>query len=618
MITSSIHRMEADYLSVIHKASVYELEKGLEHDLVLKTDLSFNITGWNAAAEIVHGRPGAMGRNLFELVDIGFIDGSREELAEKLAKAGCWTGEVNFNRFDGSQLIFKTTATYIIDEHARPVSILIICHNISDSKRKEKELAAAESKYEILMNTIQQGVIMIDRHFRITACNRRGTDIIGIGMDEIMQLDLSNSGFRVVRADGSPMHFAEFPAIVSLQTGFPQRNVIMGIIRSEGLVTWISVNSEALIHPGDFEPYAAVCSFADITESVYTERELKKSNERFYYASQITTDAIWDVDLETMEIYRSDAFSRLSGYGREEIGNNLDWWFTKIHPDERGRVRRKVNEHIEQGLERWEDEYRFECANGEFKSFCDSGIILYRNSKPIRILGAIRDVTEQKLLEKQLLREQAERHKAITQASLEAQEREKAHISRELHDNVNQILMSAKLFMDTVKRLPQETPILIDKAIEYQLLALQEIRKLSRNLSTSHVKAAGLRESVTDIIENLRLLNMEVDFVYDDHLEKKLGDAQSLMMFRVIQEQTNNIIKYARAGKVWITICESGGLVRLEVRDDGVGFDNSQRSDKGIGFINISSRAEIYNGRVSISSAPGEGCTLGLVFPLNS
>ena len=617
MITNRIVRMDPDHLSVIHKAPAPDPDF-FEQDLVLKTDLSYHITGWNAAAELIHGRPGAMGRQLFELVQIGFVNSSREAMTRSLDETGAWTGEVSFTRFDGSVYLFRTTATYILDEHARPVSILIVCHNITRARQKEKELAAAERKYEILMNTLHQGVIMMDRELNISACNRRGSEILGIRQDDLLRLDIAHIDFKVLRADGTPMPYTEFPAVVSLQTGFPQRNVVMGFSRGGHPVIWISVNSEALIHPGEFEPYAAVWSFSDMKEKLAREKERRKSNERFFYASGITSDAIWDVDLETREIYRSDAFSRLSGYSREEIGNNLDWWFNKVHPDDRARVRRKVNKHIDQGLHRWEDEYRFECADGTFKHFCDLGIILYENGKPVRIIGAIRDLTEQKKLEKQLLDEQSERHRAITQASMEAQEREKAHISRELHDNVNQILMSAKLFLDTARQDTEKAPRLIDKAIEYQLMAVQEIRKLSRNLSSSHIRAVGLRNSVSDIVGNLQLLKLNVNFMFDERVEAILNDEERLMMFRIIQEQTNNIIKHSGANTVWISVFQKQRKVCLEITDDGIGFDNSQKSAaNGIGFINMKSRAAVFNGQLSVTGIPGKGCVLKLCFPVN-
>jgi PAS domain S-box-containing protein len=373
-----------------------------------------------------------------------------------------------------------------------------------------------------------------------------------------------------------------------------------------------------LIRPGEFEPYAVVVSYTDITESKKTEEELRRSNERFYHISKVTSDAIWDIDLGTRKIYRSGAFRRFSGYASEQIDSTLDWWFNKVHPDDRERVKNKLNGAVDSGVERWEDEYRFECADGSYKFLHDSGIVLYKSGKPVRMLGAIRDLTEQKKLEKQLSDEQVQRHKAITQATIAAQEKEKTNISRELHDNVNQILMSAKLFMDTAKRIPEQSNELLDKAIEYQLLALQEIRKLSKSLSTSNVKTIGLRESVNDIVNNMKLLSaLDVQFIFNERVEDKLSDDQKLMLFRVIQEQTNNIIKYAEARSVQIMINEANNMLRMVISDDGVGFDPSDTSTNGIGFINIISRADVYNGKVNVVSSPGNGCTLEICFPVH-
>ena len=604
-----------DHLSVIHKASVLDWQHGHMQDAVLQTDLSYNITGWNAAAEELHGRPGGLGKNLFEIIDISFMDSTRELFREAMVEKGSWSGEVLFKKFDGQLIHFRTTATYILGENDQPIAVLIVSHNISDVKKKEQQLAAAERKYEILMNTLPQGVLMIDTKGRVTACNKRGAEILGLQEDEVTGRKLDSPEWKPLKMDGSVFPLTELPPVVSLQTGFPQRNVVIGVEQAQGMRIWLSMNTEALIHQGEFEPYAVVVSYTDITDSIFTERELRKSNERFYYASQITSDAIWDVDLETNAIYRSEAFCRLSGYSRDEIDASLDWWFNKVHHEDRGRVRKKVNTHIQNGLERWEDEYRFECADGHFKFLYDSGIILYNQGKPVRILGAIRDLTEQKKLEKQLIEEQAQRHKAITQASLEAQELEKSNISRELHDNVNQILMSAKLFMDTAKRIPDEANDLLDKAIEYQLIALQEIRKLSKSLSTSHIKAVGLRDSVNDIVQNMKLLNLDVQFIFNNKVEEKLSDEQRLMLFRIIQEQTSNIIKYASAKTIQIIINQQDKMITLSITDDGVGFDPSNENEKGIGFINITNRAEAYNGKVNIISAPGKGCRLELIFP---
>ena len=499
---------------------------------------------------------------------------------------------------------------------ARPVGAdhLSVIHNTS----LEKELDAINKKHEILMNTLPQGVITVNCDGCIKACNRRGAEILGFEVSKMIGQLLSADVWKAFKSDGSVFPYAEFPAIVSLQTGFPQRNVIMGIERPDGELVWLSVNSEALLQPGQFEPYGAVVSYSDITESKKTEEELRQSNERFYHVSKVTSDAIWDIDLVSKQIYRSGTFLRLSGYNANQVDSNQDWWFTKIHPEDKKRVIKKLNESLAKGLDRWEDEYRFECADGTYKYLYDSGIILYKAGKAVRMLGAIRDLTEQKKLEKQLLDEQAQRHKAITQATIAAQEQEKSNISRELHDNVNQILMSAKLFMDTAKRIPDQTNDLLDKAIEYQLLALQEIRKLSRSLSTSNVKTVGLKESLEDIVRNMELLQqIDVELIFNERVEEKLSDDQKLMLFRIVQEQTNNISKYANAKSVQIMVNEANNIARLVVTDDGIGFDTANKGTKGIGFINIISRADAYNGKVDIVSSPGNGCTLEICFPID-
>ena len=609
----------AEHLSVIHQASL-TTNTGSDYldDAVLQTDLDFNITGWNSSAKELHGQPGAMGKNLFHLIDIDFVNGNFGELQQGLFQKGYWNGEVLFKRHDGQQVFFRTTVAYITDEKGKPAAIMIVSHNVNDIKNKENQLDVAKKKYEILMNTLPEGVMMINANGIIEACNKRGAEILGLTEDEALGKSVTDPFWKAFKADGVLFPLSEYPAVVSLQTGFPQRNVIMGMYQPDDTLVWLSVNTEALIRPGEFEPYAAVVSYSDITESKKTEEELRKSNERFYHVSKVASDAIWDIDLATNQIYRSGAFRRLSGYSLEQIDSNLNWWFHKVHADDRERVKNKFDQHIQKGLERWDDEYRFECADGTYKFFLDSGIILYKAGKAVRVLGAIRDLTEQKKLEKQLLDEQVQRHKAITQATINAQEQEKANISRELHDNVNQILMSAKLFMDTAKRMPEQSNELLDKAIEYQLLALQEIRKLSKSLSTSNVKTVGLKESIGDIVSNMKLLQqLDVQFIFNEKVEEKLSDDQKLMLFRVIQEQTNNIIKYAEAKSVQILINQSNNIINLVVSDDGIGFDTSDPTTKGIGLINIISRADAYNGKVDIVSSPGNGCTLEIRFPID-
>ena len=617
MKTNSSAKKSKQVLSVRHKTST-EVPDPLHFlpDAVFTTDLSFNITGWNDAAEKLHGLPGARGRNLFQLIKLDLLDSTAELIRETLSKKGTWEGEVVYHRHDDEKFIFKTTASAIVDDNNKPVSIIFVNHNITKVKSTEKKLAEAEATYEKLVNTLVDGVIMLDREGKITTCNKRASAILGLPEEELLGKEFGDSSWKAIKTDGGPFPWYEFPSVVTLQTGFPQRNVKMGITLPNGLFVWLSINTEALIRMGEFEPYAIVVSFADITDGVNREEELRKSNERFYYVSKITSDAIWDIDLATNQIYRSETFYELSGYSPDEIKPDMDWWFNKVHAGDRERVRNKVQEYIQGGKERWEDEYRFLCADGSYKFLLDSGTILYRQGKPVRILGAIRDLTEKKKLEQQLLQEQEQKHKAVSQAGIAAQETERSNISRELHDNVNQLLMSAKLFMNSAKTDPAKADEHIEKAITYQMMAVEEIRKISKALNSSLVKMIGLSRSIDDIIINMKAFQqIETKFQYDAKLDKILSDDQKLMIFRILQEQTNNIIKYADAKNVSISLKEKNNDVYLSITDDGKGFDSSVQS-KGIGFINIDNRVDAFGGEVKLITSPGKGCSLEIIFPL--
>jgi two-component system sensor histidine kinase UhpB len=615
---NALRNGKADYLSVIHKAPEFG-NTPPHHHLVLQTDPEFIITGWNSLTEEFNDRPLTIGQNFFKAFDVKVLNGSYEEVLLSLGKNGFWSGETILNTNGGQHRCFNSTITYILDKKQDPISAIIVNHPINSKGKIEYELETGNKKYDSFLNTISNGVVMVGADGKIVTCNRTATEIFGLAENELVGRLAASPSWKAVKVDGSVFPIEQFPAMVSLQTGFPQRDVIMGVEQANGNLVWLSVNSDALIKPGEFDPYAAIVSFSDITNFIAADKELQKNNERFNYVAKITSDAIWDFDVVTNEIYRSETFSRISGHSKEDISSSLNWWFDRVHPEDQARVKFKLEEQLRLGNERWQDEYRFVYADGSYKTLHDSGIILYKDGKPARMLGAIRDITEEIKLKQQLSDEQTQKQKAITKATIKAQEDEKAKISRELHDNVNQIIMSAKLYMETARQTPENAEKMLDKAIEYQLLALHEIRKLSKSLNTTAITAAGLKESIGDIVQNLEMLqSISVRLDIDNAVEKRLNENEKLTVYRIVQEQTNNIIKYAEATEVIIKLKKIDGKAELTISDNGKGFDiNKQKGFTGIGFINMNSRAIALDGSLDINSSPGNGCVVKFTFPIN-
>lgn len=133
------------------------------------------------------------------------------------------------------------------------------------------------------------------------------------------------------------------------------------------------------------------------------EDELIKSQERFELVARATSDAVWDWNLSTNEIWWNEGFQKLFGYEPEEIGTGLDSWIMRLHEDDSERVVHDIYRHIESGKTHWSDEYRFLRADGTYSFVIDRGYVVYEpDGTPVRMLGSMMDVTDRKSLEQQL------------------------------------------------------------------------------------------------------------------------------------------------------------------------------------------------------------------------
>jgi PAS domain S-box-containing protein len=408
-------------------------------------------------------------------------------------------------------------------------------------------------------------------------------------------------------------HFLESDKVV-LESGQPLTFVAPSI-RIDGSPGFYMVHKFLLPHSAARRLVAGQA--IDITEQVHAREELERSNERFFYVSKATSDCIWDWDLETGEIYRSDSLLSLSGYTRDEIRNNQSWWYEKTHPDDRDRIMDKIAHCIQEGRNYCNAEYRFLSADGSYKNFCDNGYIIYRDGKAVRAIGAVRDITERRRLQAQLLQQKVEQQKEIARAMISARDEACNELAKELHDNVNQILFTVNLLLGYLKdtNFPDSENCL-GKSRDYLQNAIEEIRRISKSLSSYPIQQAGLIPQVKEIIGNLQMhLPIRIQFECDPLLEHQLTVEQKLMIYRIIQEQTTNIQKYARAGEIGIAVRRSSGLLHLEIRDNGRGFD-PQEARKGIGFANMRDRVEAFNGTLNIAASPGKGCCVQVSFPL--
>jgi PAS domain S-box-containing protein len=605
LVNKQTEKPEA-FLSVSYKAGAnLPTDQDLVHDSVIITNTQFYITGFNATAATTFNLSENIiaSTTLSDAIVFDFKNTSRQNVLSALFKTGSWNGEIIFTPQSGKQIHFYTTASLINNNNSVVITSKLITETNTNNLLPITQVG--ETFFSLFMANSKTGSWIYDENNYIVFANPAYTDSTGFEGDPI--------GRHI--SDIFPEKLAEKLIARNKETFKINKARITehSLTRPDGTVIHF-VSNTFIFKTADGKRYIGGQAI-DITDRKNSEEQIKKIHERFTYAVNATSEALWDLDLQSNEIYRSDAFYKISGYTKEQVDGDLNWWFNKIHPEDKDRVKKSFEQDLLDGKRNWEDEYRFQYADGTYRNIADKGFAIYEDGKPVRLIGAIQDITERKKLEAQLLNEQVKKQKLINQATIEAQEKERGMISAELHDNVNQLLMSARLHIGAAKKSDIQEELL-NKASDYLLQAVEEIRSLSKRLNTSIVKSVGLEQSIFDITRNMKQFNdITVTVNIDKDVIDKLTQEQQLVVFRIIQEQSNNIIKYSRAVAATFSLSEKNNQCSLVISDNGIGFDKEKQKANGIGFINIFNRIDAYNGKVEIITYPDNGCTLNISMP---
>ena len=207
------------------------------------------------------------------------------------------------------------------------------------------------------------------------------------------------------------------------------------------------------------------------------------------------------------------------------------------------------------------------------------------------------------------------RHKLITEAVIQAQESERSLIGLELHDNINQVLTTVKLHNEMLMDGIGDPKLLLPRTIKYLQDCINEIRSLSKRLSAPTLGKISLEESVEELIESLNVTSkVKITHRISGFNRQSPTQDVHLGVYRILQEQLNNVLKHAEASEVLVCLQRSDDRLALTVADNGKGFATTNNKS-GIGLMNMQTRAESLNGTFGLHSEPGKGCTLKVILP---
>jgi signal transduction histidine kinase len=235
------------------------------------------------------------------------------------------------------------------------------------------------------------------------------------------------------------------------------------------------------------------------------------------------------------------------------------------------------------------------------------------------VICMLKDITKHKEVEKRRLEERIQHQRQLTQATIDGQEKERIEIGKELHDNIGQQLTTIKLFLDMMNNgNTNELNDLVQLSLKNIGEVINEVRAMSRSLVPHTLKDLGLVESVQELVDTLsRTQSLDVEFIYTDCNDALIPQNQQLTLFRIVQEQLNNICKHAHATSASIHLQIRNDNILLKISDDGKGFD-SKNVKKGLGLANITNRVELFGGKMSLVSEMGYGTLISISMPLAS
>ena len=487
----------------------------------------------------------------------------------------------------------------------KPYSVVSSIVDVTNERKLSQELNEKEVLFKVLMNQTPNLTWVVDEYANLIFANP--------AFYKYFQLDekksLNKNIVDLVPPDVADALYEKHHQV--LETGIPAE-IVKKVEWADGNDFIFQIN----IFPINGIPNKKMIGghAVNVADKLNAQKILQIANERLLQITGAATDAIWEWDMQTGHIFRNEALMEMIGYQKDDL-KGLSWWFRRMHPEDRNRVSDKIKDITEKNLLSWQEEYRFKCADGNYKHMQDKGYVVYENELPVKMIGSLQDVSEIKKLENQLLEEQLKRQIEVSETVIRVQEKERTNIGYELHDNVNQILSTVKLYIDMLTPANKREKEIKGKSLEYIMLAIEDIRKLSKELVVPQLNGNGLIGSIQALIEDIHFSSIiRIKFTHDQENEL-LSPGKKITLFRIVQEQLKNILKHSSAKHVEIYLQCKNNDVQLTIKDDGVGF-NPKQSPRGIGLSNIHERTRFYNGNVDIKTSAGKGCILIVTIPI--
>ena len=450
-----------------------------------------------------------------------------------------------------------------------------------------------------ILEYLKQGVISTDLDGIVTFWNTACEDIFGYLSEE-----MTNQSLRKIYPSTAEQTYRQ--DIQKLKSGKEVQGQRKSVTKN-GEAIWLDIHARPLMG-GDGNPKAFIASAHDIGELKRVEKELEENKARAQAILETTVDGIITTDIEGRIVNFNHSASRMFGYNEEEIiGKNVNALIPEPHSLDDNYVNR-YSETVEKREVGYRREMVGRCKDGStFPLELSVSEVEWEGRR--LFTAVINDISERRRLEREILR---------------ISEEERRSLGQDLHDGLGQMLTGIHLISKNLVQkfessgIPgsdkvQEISELIKEADEYA-------KALAHGLVHVDFKEEGIAAALVQLaqrVEKLFNVNCRVDNI---DIVTFHNNMQGMHLYRIVQESISNAVKHGKASNITISLKADNGSLKLSVKDNGIGFTESQKQKKNMGMgINIMRyRASILSGRIDIFETDNKETKVVCTIPYNN
>ncbi len=418
--------------------------------------------------------------------------------------------------------------------------------------------------------------------------------------------------------------------------------IVYRLRRHDGEYRWILARGEPHYGlDGSFKGYTGAC--IDIHDKLLAEKKLQESEERFDLAVQGMSDGVWDWNIEEGTMYFSARYKSMVGYTDQEFPNTLEAAFSRIHPDDKVKVRNSIDEAVAGKVMCYKNIFRMRHKNGFWRWILSRGVPLRdTKGKVMRMVGGHTDITEQKETE-QALRDAYKKAEIANNAKTEFL----ANMSHEIRTPMNAIIGLSNIMMSTPLDERQKKFITtLQLSAESLLTLINDMLDISK-IEDNMIELERIPFSLSEVLEkvmsmmlvkaNEKQLFLRLEYTNKRH-DNFLGDPHRLQ--QIILNLVGNAIKFTNIGGITITVDEKPDVapgsskITIRVSDTGIGipkekhysiFEKFTQGDSsitrkyggtGLGLSISKALIARMEGNIHLASEPGKGAVFTINVPL--